>query len=97
MTHKDSVQGAKLSLQMHHNRADHWVVVSGSAKVTNGDKTYLLSENESAQIPRGVVHALENPGKEASKLLKYNLAVIWGKTTSCALRIGMGDLGPALR
>jgi len=53
--------GAKLSVQMHHHRAEHWVVVSGSAKVTKGDKTFLLSENESTYIPIEVVHALENP------------------------------------
>ena len=53
--------GAKLSLQMHHHRAEHWVVVSGSAKVTNGDETFLLSQNESTYIPKGVKHALENP------------------------------------
>ena len=55
--------GAKLSVQLHHHRAEHWVVVSGSAKVTNGDKTFLLSENESTYIPIGVTHALENPGR----------------------------------
>jgi len=55
--------GAKLSLQMHHHRAEHWVVVSGVAKVTNGDEVFLLSENESTYIPLGVVHALENPSK----------------------------------
>ena len=54
--------GAKLSVQMHHHRAEHWIVVSGTAKVTNGDKTFMLSENESTYIPIGVVHALENPG-----------------------------------
>ena len=54
--------GAKLSVQMHYHRSEHWVVVSGSAKVTNGEKTYLLSENESTYIPAGVVHALENAG-----------------------------------
>ena len=54
--------GAKLSVQMHHHRAEHWIVVSGTAKVTNGDKTFMLSENESTFIPIGVVHALENPG-----------------------------------
>lgn len=54
--------GAKLSVQMHHHRAEHWIVVSGTAKVTNGDKTILLSENQSTYIPVGVVHALENPG-----------------------------------
>jgi mannose-1-phosphate guanylyltransferase len=55
--------GAKLSVQMHHHRAEHWIVVSGSAKVTNGEKTFLLAENESTYIPVGVIHALENPGK----------------------------------
>ncbi len=55
--------GAKLSVQMHHHRAEHWVVVSGTAKVTLDDKTALLSENQSTYIPIGVVHSLENPGK----------------------------------
>ena len=54
--------GAKLSVQMHHHRAEHWIVVSGTASVTNGEKTYLVTENESTYIPIGQVHALENPG-----------------------------------
>lgn len=54
--------GAKLSVQMHHHRAEHWIVVSGTAKVTNGDKEILLTENQSTYIPIGVIHALENPG-----------------------------------
>ena len=54
--------GAALSLQMHHHRAEHWIVVSGTAKVTRGDETLLLSENESTYIPLGVKHRLENPG-----------------------------------
>ncbi len=54
--------GAKLSVQMHHHRAEHWIVVSGTAKVTNGDKTFLVTENESTYIPIGQIHALENPG-----------------------------------
>jgi mannose-1-phosphate guanylyltransferase len=62
--------GAKLSVQMHHHRAEHWVVVSGSAKVTNGDKTFLLFENQSTYIPIGVVHALENPGKVELELIE---------------------------
>ncbi len=62
--------GAKLSVQMHHHRAEHWVVVSGSAKVTNGEKTFLLSENESTYIPVGVIHALENPGKVDLELIE---------------------------
>ena len=62
--------GAKLSVQMHNHRAEHWIVVSGEAKVTNGDKTFLLSENESTYIPVGVVHALENPGKAELELIE---------------------------
>ena len=62
--------GAKLSVQMHHHRAEHWIVVSGSAKVTNGEKRFLLSENESTYIPVGVVHALENPGKVELELIE---------------------------
>lgn len=53
--------GAKLSVQMHHHRAEHWVVVKGTAEVTNGDDTFLLKENESTYIPIGVTHALRNP------------------------------------
>jgi len=55
--------GATLSLQMHHHRAEHWVVVRGTAKVTRGDETILLGENESTYIPLGVKHRLENPGQ----------------------------------
>ena len=62
--------GAKLSVQMHHHRAEHWVVVSGTAKVTNGDKTFLVTENESTFIPIGEVHALENPGKIPLELIE---------------------------
>src|SRR5690606_32591977 len=54
--------GAALSLQMHHHRAEHWVVVSGTARVTIGEKTYLVTENQSTYIPIGQVHSLENPG-----------------------------------
>lgn len=62
--------GEKLSVQMHHHRAEHWVVVSGTAKVQNGDNEILLTENESTYIPVGVVHALENPGKIPLELVE---------------------------
>ncbi len=62
--------GAKLSVQMHHHRAEHWIVVSGTAEVTNGDKIFLLAENESTYIPIGVVHALKNPGKKPLELIE---------------------------
>jgi len=55
--------GEKLSLQMHHHRAEHWIVVRGTAKVTCGEKVLLLSENQSTYIPLGTAHRLENPGK----------------------------------
>lgn len=55
--------GAILSLQMHHHRAEHWVVVRGTAKVTRGKETFLIHENESTFIPQGEVHRIENPGK----------------------------------
>lgn len=54
--------GAELSLQMHHHRAEHWVVVSGTAEVTNGDEVELLTENQSTYIPVGTTHRLKNPG-----------------------------------
>ena len=54
--------GAQLSLQMHHHRAEHWIVVSGTAKVTRGEEEFLLAENESTYIPLGVTHRLENLG-----------------------------------
>ena len=54
--------GAILSLQMHHHRAEHWIVVSGTAKVTRGDETFLVTENQSTYIPIGTKHRLENTG-----------------------------------
>jgi mannose-1-phosphate guanylyltransferase/mannose-6-phosphate isomerase len=55
--------GGVLSLQMHHHRAEHWIVVQGTARITCDDKTFLLSENESTYIPIGATHRIENPGK----------------------------------
>jgi mannose-1-phosphate guanylyltransferase/mannose-6-phosphate isomerase len=62
--------GAKLSLQMHHHRAEHWVVVNGTARVTRGEETFLIHENESTFIPLGVVHRIENPGKVPLRLIE---------------------------
>ncbi|HEX7645629.1 MAG TPA: mannose-1-phosphate guanylyltransferase/mannose-6-phosphate isomerase [Burkholderiaceae bacterium] len=62
--------GGKLSLQMHHHRAEHWVVVSGTARVTRGEEVQLLAENESAYIPIGATHRLENPGKVPLHLIE---------------------------
>jgi mannose-1-phosphate guanylyltransferase/mannose-6-phosphate isomerase len=55
--------GAVLSLQLHHHRAEHWIVVSGTARITRGDEVFLLEENQSTYIPIGVRHRIENPGK----------------------------------
>ncbi len=62
--------GGRLSLQMHHHRAEHWVVVSGTARVTRGEDVFLLGENESTFIPMGTKHRLENPGKMPLELIE---------------------------
>ena len=62
--------GASLSLQMHHHRAEHWIVVSGTAEVTNGDKVILLAENQSTYIPLGQTHRLANPGKVPLEIIE---------------------------
>ncbi len=62
--------GERLSLQKHHHRAEHWIVVNGTARVTCGDKEFLLAENESTYIPIGEVHRLENPGKIPLELIE---------------------------
>jgi mannose-1-phosphate guanylyltransferase/mannose-6-phosphate isomerase len=62
--------GAALSLQMHHHRAEHWIVVSGSARVTCDDRVFLLAENQSTYIPLGSKHRLENPGKVPLELIE---------------------------
>lgn len=71
--------GAKLSVQMHHHRAEHWIVVSGTAKITNGEKTYILTENESTYIPIGQVHALENPGVIPLELIEVQSGAYLGE------------------
>ena len=73
------MSGAKLSVQMHHHRSEHWVVVSGTARVRNGDKTFLLSENESTYIPAGVIHSLENPGKVDLELIEIQTSTYLGE------------------
>ncbi|HEU4602572.1 MAG TPA: cupin domain-containing protein, partial [Steroidobacteraceae bacterium] len=55
--------GAAMSLQLHHHRAEHWIVVSGTARITRGNETFLLEENQSTYIPVGTQHRIENPGK----------------------------------
>ena len=62
--------GASLSLQMHHHRAEHWIVVRGTAEVTNGDQVILLTENQSTYIPLGTTHRLANPGKVPLEIIE---------------------------
>ena len=62
--------GAKLSLQLHHHRAEHWIVVKGTARVTRGEESYLVTENESTYIPLGTKHRLENAGKMPLEIIE---------------------------
>ena len=69
----------KLSLQSHHHRAEHWIVVKGTARVTCGEKEFLLSENESTFIPIGTKHRLENPGKIPLELIEVQSGTYLGE------------------
>lgn len=71
--------GAALSLQMHHHRAEHWIVVSGTARVTRGEETFLISENESTYIPIGEKHRLENPGNLPLELIEVQSGAYLGE------------------
>ncbi|PUE17959.1 mannose-1-phosphate guanylyltransferase/mannose-6-phosphate isomerase [Limnohabitans sp. WS1] len=71
--------GAKLSVQMHHHRAEHWIVVSGTARVTLDGQEHLLTENQSIYLPLGSVHALENPGKIALELIEVQVGSYLGE------------------
>jgi mannose-1-phosphate guanylyltransferase/mannose-6-phosphate isomerase len=71
--------GASLSLQMHHHRAEHWIVVKGTAKVTNGEEVFLLEENQSTYIPVGAKHRLENPGKTDLEMIEVQSGTYLGE------------------
>jgi mannose-1-phosphate guanylyltransferase/mannose-6-phosphate isomerase len=71
--------GAALSLQMHHHRAEHWVVVRGTARVTRGEEVFLVSENESTYIPLGTRHRLENPGKVLLEMIEVQSGAYIGE------------------
>jgi mannose-1-phosphate guanylyltransferase/mannose-6-phosphate isomerase len=71
--------GAALSLQMHHHRAEHWVIVRGTARVTRGEETFLVSENESTYIPIGTRHRLENPGKVPLEMIEVQSGAYLGE------------------
>jgi mannose-1-phosphate guanylyltransferase/mannose-6-phosphate isomerase len=65
--------GAKLSLQMHHHRSEHWIVVQGTAKIVNGDQTIFLEENQSTYVAKTSPHRLENPGKIPLHLIEVQI------------------------
>ena len=71
--------GARLSVQMHHHRAEHWIVVSGTARVTLDGAEHLLTENQSIYLPVGAVHALENPGKIPLELIEVQVGAYLGE------------------
>jgi mannose-1-phosphate guanylyltransferase/mannose-6-phosphate isomerase len=71
--------GASLSLQLHHHRSEHWIVVRGTARVTRGDEVFTLGENESTYIPRGERHRLENPGKLDLELIEVQVGPYLGE------------------
>ncbi|WP_100753549.1 mannose-1-phosphate guanylyltransferase/mannose-6-phosphate isomerase [Vibrio salilacus] len=83
--HRDQVKritvkpGEKLSIQMHHHRSEHWIVVSGTAKVTNGEQSILVTEDQSTYIPLGTVHALENPGKIPLEMIEVQTGSYLGE------------------
>ena len=71
--------GARLSLQLHHHRAEHWIVVKGTARVTCGDREFIMSENESTFIPLGEKHRLENTGKIPLELIEVQTGSYLGE------------------
>lgn len=89
--------GATLSLQKHHHRAEHWIVVRGTAEVTNGDKVMLLTENQSTYIPLGQVHRLANPGKVPLEIIEVQSGSYLGEDDIVRLQDSYGrvDAGGA--
>ncbi|MFW6037065.1 MAG: mannose-1-phosphate guanylyltransferase/mannose-6-phosphate isomerase [Desulfonatronovibrio sp.] len=85
--------GAKLSVQMHHHRAEHWVVVSGTARVTNGQESFLVTENQSTYIPVGQTHSLENPGTIPLELIEVQSGSYLGEDDIVRLSDNYGRAG----
>jgi mannose-1-phosphate guanylyltransferase/mannose-6-phosphate isomerase len=83
--------GAKLSMQMHKHRSEHWVVVSGIATISNNDMEFTLQENQSTYISKTHRHRLANEGVEHWPLLRCNAAIMWVKTTLFGSKILMED------
>ena len=89
--------GASLSLQKHYHRAEHWVVVSGTAEVTRGDDVYMVSKNQSTYIPIGEKHRLRNPGKIPLKLIEVQSGDYLGEDDIERFDDVYGRVGPASR
>ncbi|MBV8260475.1 MAG: cupin domain-containing protein, partial [Paraburkholderia sp.] len=71
--------GATLSLQLHYHRSEHWIVVSGTARVTRGDEVFLLGENQSTYVPVGVQHRLENVGRVPLEMIEVQCGSYLGE------------------
>ena len=85
--------GAVLSLQLHHHRAEHWIVVSGTARITRGDEVFLLEENQSTYIPIGVRHRIENPGKIPLHIIEVQSGSYLGEDDIVRLEDNYGRKG----
>jgi mannose-1-phosphate guanylyltransferase/mannose-6-phosphate isomerase len=85
--------GGVLSLQLHHHRAEHWVVVSGTARITCGDESFLLEENQSTYIPVGVRHRIENPGRIALHIIEVQSGSYLGEDDIVRLEDRYGRQG----
>lgn len=87
--------GAKLSLQLHHHRAEHWIVVKGTARVTRGDEQILLTENQSTYIPLGVKHRLENPGRTDLEIIEVQSGSYLGEDDIVRFEDTYGRISPS--
>jgi mannose-1-phosphate guanylyltransferase/mannose-6-phosphate isomerase len=81
--------GAAISMQMHHHRAEHWIVVAGTARITRGEETFLLEENQSTFIPLGTKHRIENPGKIPLHIIEVQSGTYLGEDD--IVRYGSGE------
>ena len=81
--------GQRLSLQMHHHRSEHWIVVSGTAQVTCGDREFILNVNESTFIPMGTLTVWQIPAEYRSASSRSRVASTWVRMTSSAFRMTM--------
>jgi len=79
---------------MHHHRAEHWIVVRGTARVTRGDETFLLSENESTYIPLGTIHRLENPGRVPLEMIEVQSGSYLGEDDIVRFEDTYGRVAP---